>query len=139
MALLPDLLEIVEQRHTDETIFRQVWNDCWKSLFLYGAVLAGIVVLDSFSRPLGLLLFAIFAVVSLRDTLRLLYAIGLGVLVLPLTLMIAFKVVSLRDWRGGTDEVYLLNANAVILMQLFILVGYNLFLYNHFFITNSAA
>lgn len=122
------------ERDSDELIFRQVWADCWKSLFFYGAMLACIIFVGSFSRWFGLVLFSIFAVVTLRDILRLLYAVGLGVLVLPFTLMVALKIVPRDDARLQGDEVYLLNANAIVVMQLFVLITYNLFLYNHFFI-----
>jgi hypothetical protein len=123
------------ERESDELIFRQVWADCWKSLFFFGTLLACIIFVGSFSRWLGLVLFSIFAVVTLRDILRLLFAVGLGVLVLPFTLMAALKMVPVSDSRLRGDEVYLLNANAIVVMQLFVLVTYNLFLYNYFFIT----
>jgi hypothetical protein len=118
----------------DESICQEVWHDCWKSLFLFGSLLIGILLLGSIARWLGLLFFTIFALVTLKDILRLLMAIGLGVLVLPFTIMAAFKIRPNSDVGNG---VYLLNANAIILMQLFVLVGYNFFLYNHFFITGS--
>jgi hypothetical protein len=118
----------------DESIFQEVWQDCWKSLFLFGSLLIGVLLLGSIARWLGLVLFTIFALVTLKDILRLLMAIGLGVLVLPFTIMAAFKIRRNSDVGNG---VYLLNANAIILMQLFVLVGYNFFLYNHFFITGS--
>lgn len=123
------------ERDSDELIFRQVWADCWKSLFFYGTMLACIIFVGSFSRWFGLVLFSIFAVVTLRDILKLLYAVGLGVLVLPFTLMAAFKIGPASDSRLRGDEVYLLNANAIVVMQLFVLITYNLFLYNYFFIT----
>src|SRR6266487_1745369 len=113
---------------TDANIFRQVWSDCWKSLFFFGSLLIGIILVGSFSRWLGLTLFTIFALVTLRYILRLLYAFGLGVLVVPLTIMAALKIVPTGAQRLW-DEVSLLNANAVILMQLFVLISYNLFLY----------
>jgi hypothetical protein len=121
----------------DEHIFRQVWSDCWRSLFFFGALFGGIIVLGSYYRWLGLALFVIFALVTLRDILKLLLAVGLGVIVLPLTIMAALKIVPISGQQGRVDEVYLLNANAIIVMQLFVLVGYNLFLYNHFFIIGT--
>jgi hypothetical protein len=121
----------------DESIFHEVWHDCWKSLFLFGSLLIGILLLGSIARWLGLVLFTIFALVTLKDILRLLKAIALGVLVLPFTLIAAFKIRPKGNGLGLGNEVYLLNANAIILMQLFVLVGYNFFLYNHFFITGN--
>ena len=122
----------------DEGIFHEVWHDCWKNLFFFGSLFVGILLLSSIARWLGLVLFTIFALVTLKDILRLVTAIALGVLVLPFTILASFKIRSTGD---GTDReelgngVYLLNANAIILMQLFVLVGYNLYLYSHFFIT----
>ena len=121
----------------DESIFHEVWHDCWKSLFVFGGLLIGILLLGSIARWLGLVLFTIFALVTLKDILRLLMAIALGALVLPFTIMAAFKVHPNSDGQGLGDGVHLLNANAIILMQLFVLVGYNLFLYSHFFITGN--
>ena len=121
----------------DESIFHEVWHDCWKSLFLFGSLFIGILLLGSIARWLGLVLFTIFALVTLKDILRLLMAIGLGVLVLPFTIMAAFKICPNSDRQGIGNGVHLLNANAIILMQLFVLVGYNFFLYNHFFITGN--
>jgi hypothetical protein len=121
----------------DESIFQEVWQDCWKSLFLFGSLFIGILLLGSIARWLGLVLFTIFALVTLKDILRLLMAIGIGVLVLPFTIMAAFKIRLSSDGEGLGNGVYLLNANAIILMQLFVLVGYNFFLYNHFFITGN--
>jgi hypothetical protein len=132
VALHCELTLMTQDR--DESIFQEVWHDCWKSLFLFGSLLIGILLLGSIARWLGLALFTIFALVTLKDILRLLMAIGLGVLVLPFTIMAAFKIRSNSDVGNG---VYLLNANAIILMQLFVLVGYNFFLYNHFFITGN--
>ena len=125
------------ERDRDETIFRQVWHDCLKSLFFFGSLLIGIMLLGSLARWLGLVLFTIFALVTLRDSLRLLLAIGLGVLVLPFTIMAALKIVPISAQRGFGNEFHLLNANAIILMQLFVLVGYNLLLYSHFFIPGN--
>jgi len=121
----------------DESIFQEVWQDCWKSLFLFGSLFIGILLLGSIARWLGLVLFTIFALFTLKDILRLLMAIGIGVLVLPFTIMAAFKIRLSSDGEGLGNGVYLLNANAIILMQLFVLVGYNFFLYNHFFITGN--
>jgi hypothetical protein len=134
LALRQDFLTAMLQPR-DETIFRQVWSDCWRSLFFFGTMLGGIVLLGSYYRWLGLLLFTIFALVTLRDILKLLFAVGLGVLVLPFTIMAVLKIAPINGPRGVVDEVYILNANAIILMQLFVLIVYNLFLYNHFFIT----
>ena len=122
---------------TDEGIFHQVWHDCWKSLFFFGRLLIGILLLGSIARWLGLVLFMVFAVVTLKDILRLVVAIGLGVLVLPFTIMAAFKIRPNSEGEGLGDGLHLLNANAIILMQLFVLVGYNLFLYSHFFISGN--
>jgi hypothetical protein len=121
----------------DENIFRQVWSDCWRNLFFFGTLFVGIIALGTYYRWLGLALFVIFALVTLRDILKLLLAVGLGVIVLPLTIMAALKIVPISSPQGRVDEVYLLNANAIILMQLFVLVGYNLFLYNHFFVIGT--
>jgi hypothetical protein len=119
------------QSDRDECIFREVWHDCWKSLFLFGSLLIGIMVLGSLARWLGLVLFLIFALVTVKDIVRLLMAVGLGVLVLPFTIMAALKIVPSGDQHGVGNEAYLLNANAIIVMQLFVLVAYNLFLYNY--------
>ena len=99
----------------------------------------GVVWLGSVARWLGLVLFTLFAVVTLKDILRLLMAVGIGILVLPFTIIAALKPVSVTGTRVYADGVYLLNANAIVLMQLFVLVAYNLFLYEHFFITGTAA
>ena len=121
----------------DESIFHEVWQDCWKSLFLFGSLFIGILLVGTISRWLGLALFTIFALVTLRDILRLVVAIGLGVLVLPFAIVAAFKIRPSREEQEMGNGVHLLNANAIILMQLFVLVGYNLFLYSHFFITGN--
>ena len=121
----------------DESIFHEVWQDCWKSLFLFGSLFIGILLVGTISRWLGLALFTIFALVTLKDILRLVVAIGLGVLVLPFTIIAAFKIRPRSEEQEMGNGVYLLNANAIILMQLFVLVGYNLFLYSHFFITGN--
>jgi hypothetical protein len=125
------------ERDRDESIFREVWRDCVKSLFFFGSLLVGIMLLGSLSRGLGLVLFTIFALVTLKDILRLLLAVGLGVLVLPFTLLAALKIAPVSAQRGFENEFHLLNANAIILMQLFVLVGYNLFLYSHFFLPGN--
>jgi len=65
-------------------------------------------------------LFTIFALVTLKDILRLLMAIGLGVLVLPFTIMAALKIAPISGQQGFGNEFHLLNANAIILMQLFV-------------------
>ena len=125
------------ERDRDESIFWQVSYDCLKSLFVFGSLLLGIVLLGSLARWLGLVLFTIFALVTLKDILRLLMAIGLGVLVLPFTIMAALKIAPISGQQGFGNEFHLLNANAIILMQLFVLIGYNLFLYTHFFTANN--
>jgi len=125
------------ERDRDESIFRQVWYDCLRSLFFFGSLLLGIILLGSLSRWLGLALFTIFALVTLKDILRLLMAVGLGVLVLPFTIMAALKIAPISGQKGFGNEFHILNANAVVLMQLFVLIGYNLFLYSHFFMTNN--
>ena len=125
------------ERDSDENIFRQVWHDCLKSLFLFGSLLLGIVLLGSLARWLGVVLFTLFALVTLKDILRLFMAVGLGVLVLPFTIMAAFKIAPISGQQGFGNEFHLLNANAIIIMQLFVLIGYNLFLYSHFFTTNN--
>jgi hypothetical protein len=122
----------------DQSIFRQVWQDCWRSLVLFGGLLVGVIWLGSMARWLGLVLFALFAIVTLKDILRLLRAVAFGILVLPFTILAAVKPVSVTGPRVSADGVYLLNANAIVLMQLFVLVAYNLFLYEHFFITGTA-
>jgi hypothetical protein len=83
--------------------------------------------------------FTLFAIVTLKDILRLLMAVGIGILVLPFTIIASLKRVSPTGPRVYADGVYLLNANAIVVMQLFILVAYNLFLYEHFFITAGNA
>jgi hypothetical protein len=123
----------------DQSIFRQVWQDCWRSLVLFGGLLVGVVWLGSMARWLGLVFFTLFALVTLKDILRLLMAVGIGIVVLPFTLIAAMKPVSVTGPRVHTDGLYLLNANAIVVMQLFVLVAYNLFLYEHFFMTGSAS
>ena len=118
-------------RNKDESIFKEVWHDCWKSLCLFGSLLLGIVILSSVAPWLGLVLFLSFALVTVKDIVRLLMAVGLGVVVLPLTIMAALRIVPGGDQRDVGNEIHLLNANAIILMQLFVLLGYNLFLYNY--------
>jgi hypothetical protein len=122
----------------DHSIFRQVWQDCWRSLVLFGGLLVGVVWLGSVARWLGLVFFTLFALVTLKDILRLLMAVGIGIVVLPFTIIAAMKPLSINGPRVYTDGVYLLNANAIVVMQLFVLVAYNLFLYEHFFMTGNA-
>jgi hypothetical protein len=123
----------------DQSIFHQVWQDCWRSLALFGGLLVGVVLAGSMARWLGLVFFTLFALVTLKDILRLLMAVGIGILVLPFTLIAAMKPVSVPGSRVYADGVYLLNANAIVVMQLFVLVAYNLFLYEHFFMTGNAS
>jgi hypothetical protein len=122
----------------DHSIFRQVWQDCWRSLVLFGGLLVGVVWLGSMARWLGLVFFTLFALITLKDILRLLMAVGIGIVVLPFTIIAAMKPVSVTGPRVHTDGLYLLNANAIVIMQLFVLVAYNLFLYEHFFMTGTA-
>jgi hypothetical protein len=122
----------------DQGIFRQVWQDCWRSLVLFGGLLVGVVWLGSMARWLGLVLFGLFALVTLKDILRLLMAVGIGIIVLPFTIIAAMKPLPATGPRVYTDGIYLLNANAIVVMQLFVLVAYNLFLYEHFFMTGTA-
>lgn len=119
---------------SDEKIFREVWGDCWKNLAVFGALLLGILALGWIARWLGMVLFTIFALLTLRNVFRLLFAISLGALVLPL---VALNLVPFKERSEPIGETSLLNSNAVIVMQLFVLLGYNLFLYNYFFIRSS--
>jgi hypothetical protein len=119
---------------SDEKIFREVWDDCWKNLTLFGALLLGVVGLGWIAPWLGMILFTMFALLTLRNIFRLLFALGLAVLVLPL---LALQLVPFKERFEPIGEISLLNANAVIVMQLFVLLAYNLFLYNYFFIRSS--
>ncbi len=101
--------------------------------------MVGVVWLGSMARWLGLVFFTLFALATLKDILRLLMAVGIGIVVLPFTILAAMKPVSITRPRLDTDGVYLLNANAIVLMQLFVLVAYNLFLYEHFFTTGNGS
>ncbi len=123
----------------DQNIFRQVWQDCWRSLVLFGGLLVGVVWVGSMARWLGLVFFTLFALVTFKDILRLLMAVGIGIIVLPFTIIAAMKPVSVHGPRAYADGVYLLNANAIVLMQLFVLVAYNLFLYEYFFMTGNTS
>ena len=110
------------------TVFRQIWNDCRKNIIFFGAAVAVIVLVGSYIRWLGLVLFAGFALITLADVLKLLFVAGLNMMMLPI------KVIeSLRNWHVARDEAWVWGATLVQGVELAIFVVYNVYLYVHFF------
>lgn len=110
-----------------QTIFRQTFIDSIKNIGFFGTVVVVIVIIGSFVRWLGAGLFAIFALTTLIDIFRLLIAIGLGILMLPVKILL-----SLRNHQLAKDEIYLWGATLVQGVQFVVFIGYNVFLYVHF-------
>ncbi len=105
----------------DRAISRQVWNDCWRSIILHGAVVLIIVGLGSFARWLGLLLFAGFAMITLFDIFKLLIVGGTSTLPTVLRSRGALRTDAYRDIA------------AVAFVESMIIITYNFYLYGYFF------
>jgi hypothetical protein len=105
----------------DPAISRQIWNDCWMSIILYGAAVLIIIWLDSFARWVGLLLFAGFAMITLFDIFKLLIVGGTSTLPTVLRSRKALRTNAYRDMA------------AVAFVESMIIVVYNFYLYFHFF------
>ncbi len=122
ITLEPNMEELTIDE--DRAISRQVWNDCWRSITLYGAAVLIIISLDSFARWLGLLLFGGFAMITLFDILKLFFVGGPGTL----------HTVMTRRSRGTLrTDAYRGGMTAVGFAESMMIAPYNFYLYFHFF------
>jgi len=115
----------MEEMTIDENraISRQVWNDCWKHIIIYGAAVVVIIWLGRFVRWLGLLLFGGLAIITVFDILKLFFVRAPGTL----------RTVMTRRSRERLRTDSYRGMIAVAFVESMILVEYTFYLYGYFF------
>jgi hypothetical protein len=107
----------------DPAISRQVWNDCWKYIIIYGAAVVVIIWLGRFARWLGLLLFGGLAIITVFDILKLFIVRAPGTL---------RTVIRRRSRERLRTDAYR-GMIAVAFVESMILVQYTFYVYGYFF------
>ncbi len=107
----------------DRAMSRQVWNDCWRSIILFGAAVLIIIGLGSSARWLGLLLFGGLAIITVFDILKLFIVRAPGTL---------RTIIRRRSRERLRTDAYR-GMIAVAFVESMILIQYTFYLYIHFF------
>jgi len=121
---LPDLSSM-----DDRDIFFTVLRNSIGNVIWYGIAAIVIVLIGRISWWLGVILFAMFVLVSIIGILQTIFVTLLGVVMIPFSIYEHFKGRTAR----GREQLYLGAGNLIQLLEVLIFAGYIFWLFKRFF------